>query len=70
MSSVKVILGETELVDNDETIVQAGLSPDAVLHVCFTVAKICFIRWFLIVITCFIVSCSLCTLHYTKYISD
>ena len=47
MTSVKVIMGETMLVDNDQMIWKAGISPDVILQVCFTVAGICFIVWFL-----------------------
>lgn len=41
MTSVEVVVSEGKLVDNDATVVQAGLSQDVVVQVCFTVIKIC-----------------------------
>eukprot|EP00913_Durusdinium_trenchii_P002017 g1863.t1 len=40
MTSVKVIMGETMLVDNDQMIWKAGISPDVILQVCFTVHSV------------------------------
>ena len=36
---VEVLMGERKLADNEETLTQAGLSPDVVLQVVFTVAR-------------------------------
>lgn len=40
MTSVEVVMGSTKLVDNNQTVLQAGLSPDASVQVCFTVTRI------------------------------
>ena len=39
VTSVEVVMGETKLIDDDQTIAEAGLSLDVVLHVLFTVAR-------------------------------
>ena len=37
LSTVDVIVGETKLIEDDETIAQAGVSPEAVVHVHYSV---------------------------------
>lgn len=41
MTMVEMVMGEAKLMDDTQTLTQAGLSPDVALHVLFTVIRIC-----------------------------
>lgn len=40
MSKVDLIVGEKQLVDGDETVIQAGISPEATVHVLFSITPV------------------------------